>query len=105
MVPIEDRLWVANMVAQHGVGPDGHRRPPIRYEALAKCLQTVARHANTMDASVHMPRIGCGLAGGDWFNVAQLVRTHLCGQGIRVTVYDLPSRNVPNHNQGRGRRW
>jgi hypothetical protein len=42
-------------------------------------------------ASVHMPRIGSGQAGGNWDIIEELVDHHLCAQGIRVTVYDLPA--------------
>src|SRR5688572_453807 len=41
-VPVEPRVWVANMVAQHGVRGGG-RTPPIRYEAVEGCLASVAR--------------------------------------------------------------
>lgn len=92
MVPVAPQLWVANMVAQHGVARDHRGLPPIRYGALTECLQTLAGHAEAMKASVHMPRIGCGLAGGDWIRVEPLVREHLCDRGVPVTVYDLPNR-------------
>jgi hypothetical protein len=47
--------------------------------------------AHERAASVHMPRIGCGLAGGEWGRVESIVRDTLCAEGIEVTVYDLPS--------------
>lgn len=80
-------LTVANMVAQRGV-----RRvkgPPIRYEALRRALDEVGLYALERSASVHMPRIGCGLAGGRWDKVEPLVRGSLAARGIPVTVYDL----------------
>jgi hypothetical protein len=36
-----------------------------------------------------MPRIGCGLAGGEWSKVEPLIEEHLCGAGLAVTVYDF----------------
>lgn len=41
-----------------------------------------------LGASVHMPRIGCELAGGKWFRVEPLIQERLVGRGIAVTVYD-----------------
>ncbi len=41
-------------------------------------------------ATVHMPRIGCGLAGGQREIVEALVRDELVAHEINVTVYDLP---------------
>lgn len=45
-----------------------------------------------MSASVHMPRIGCGLGGGNWEFVESLIVEYLCDRGVPVTVYDLPAR-------------
>jgi hypothetical protein len=39
---------------------------------------------------IHMPRIGCGLAGGSWDQVEPLLETHLARAGFNVWVYDLP---------------
>ncbi len=87
-VPVERFVTVANLVAQRGV-KWGSGGPPIRYDALPTCLGLLARHAIEAGASVHMPRIGCGLAGGSWDVVGPLVDEHLCGVGLRVTVYDF----------------
>jgi len=81
-------VWVANMVGQHGVR-GGSRTPPIRYEAVASCLAQLALKARELDASVHMPRIGCGLAGGKWERIEPLIVGALCAQDIPVTVYEL----------------
>jgi O-acetyl-ADP-ribose deacetylase (regulator of RNase III) len=87
-VQVEPYMWVANMIGQHGMKP-GSQGPPIRYEALAQCLQQVGDKALELQASLHMPRIGCGLAGGDWSRVEPLLVEHLCGRGLAVIVYDL----------------
>ena len=89
VVPVDDTVSVANMIAQHDTRPrDG--RPPIRYEALGDALAILGEHAAARGASVHMPRIGCGLAGGTWSEVEPLILTHLVARGIAVTVYDWP---------------
>lgn len=90
LVEAAPRLWVANMIAQHGIhGTDG--RPPIRYDALARCLRRVREHALELGAGVHMPRIGTGLAGGDWSRVSAVVVEEICAHDVPVTVYDLPA--------------
>jgi len=86
-IQVEPSIWVANMVGQRGI-KRGSTGPPIRYEAVATCLQHVAVKARELGASVHMPRIGCGLAGGEWSKVEPLIQEHLCGANIAVTVYD-----------------
>lgn len=79
---------MANMIGQHGI-KHGSSGPPIRYEAVAKCLEKVAEKAKELGASVHMPRIGCGLAGGDWSKIEPLIEESLISSGIAVTVYDF----------------
>ncbi len=37
-----------------------------------------------------MPRMGAGLAGGNWVAIEKLIRHELSDKGISVTVYDLP---------------
>src|ERR1700733_12902266 len=76
LVKVEDAIWVANMIAQHGVGVR-NGMPPIRYEALRKCLAALDACAHTLQGAVHMPRIGCGLAGGRWEVVEPLIREEL----------------------------
>jgi O-acetyl-ADP-ribose deacetylase (regulator of RNase III) len=52
-------------------------------------LRRVAAFAQAKAASIHMPRIGCGLAGGTWDEVRQLVQEELADQEIEVHVYDF----------------
>lgn len=80
-------LWVANMVGQRGIRT-GSKGVPVRYAALDTALGAVAARAGELGASVHMPRIGCGLAGGKWERVEPLITARLVEAGVRVTVYD-----------------
>ncbi|MCT9077696.1 macro domain-containing protein [Streptomyces fulvoviolaceus] len=86
-VQVEPYVWVANMVGQRGIRT-GSRGVPVRYEAIDTALGGLAEKAVELDASVHLPRIGCGLAGGKWSRVEPLIIERLAKQGIAVTVYD-----------------
>ena len=86
-VQVEKYIWVANMIGQHGI-KTGSKGPPIRYEAVRKCLEKVAKKAIELKASVHMPRIGCGLAGGKWQQIEPIILETLCSKEIEVYVYD-----------------
>lgn len=87
-VQVRPDTWVANMVAQHGIRT-GSSGPPIRYDAVERCLTTVADHALRLDAGVHMPRIGCGLAGGRWELIEPIIAETLLTRGVSTTVYDF----------------
>lgn len=72
IVPINDDLFIANMIAQDGLHPkDGV--PPIRYESLEACLEHVQQWADAYHMTVHMPRIGAGLAQGSWRKIEDLI--------------------------------
>lgn len=87
VVRVERYVLVANMIGQRGTRT-GSKGVPVRYEAIDTALARLAGHARALGASVHMPRIGCGLAGGTWSRVEPLIDRRLAGQGISVTVYD-----------------
>ncbi|MET7397262.1 macro domain-containing protein [Dactylosporangium sp. NPDC005572] len=88
VVQVRRDIWVANMIGQHGM-KTGSAGPPIRYEAVATCLGRLAPEAEALRASVHMPRIGCGLAGGRWERIEPLITEQLSDRGVPVTVYDF----------------
>lgn len=88
LVEVEPELTVANMVAQHGYRSTGNP-VPLRHDALQRCLATLTEQARELGATVHMPRIGCGLAGGRWPDVQDLIERTLIAGGVPTTVYDL----------------
>jgi O-acetyl-ADP-ribose deacetylase (regulator of RNase III) len=86
LVELGSNKWVANMLAQRGY-KSSVNPIPVNYEALRKCLALVRLDAYQFNATVHMPRIGCGNGGGDWEVINKLIEEEL--QGIDVFVYDL----------------
>ncbi|MCC6350264.1 MAG: ImmA/IrrE family metallo-endopeptidase [Candidatus Eisenbacteria bacterium] len=93
----DDRTLVASIVAQHGYGPSP--RPRVRYTELREGLRQVARLAIDRGATIHLPRIGTGQAGGSWNVVRDLVVETLISAGLHVTVYDLPGSSAPAEPQ------
>lgn len=88
IIKVEPDIWIANMIAQNGLSRSDNR-PLVNYVALRKCLRKVSVFAKGNGVSVHMPRIGCGIAGGKWEDVEPIVLEELCRRGVDVTVYDL----------------
>ena len=88
-VQVEDDLWIANMIAQRDIkrGKDGS--VPFRGEALSECLAKVKDFAQENNCSVHMPRIGTGLAGGKWEDIEPRIQKELLDHQVDVTVYDF----------------
>ncbi len=74
-VRVEDNLFVANLVAQQFYGTDGKRY--LSYDALDSALKKVAELNAQEKLQIHHPLIGCGLAGGSWEIVKQIITQHL----------------------------
>ena len=86
LVKVENDVWIANMIGQHLTGKDENGNPPIRYNAVKQALTKVNEMALNMGATLHMPRIGCGLAGGKWDSIEAIIKEVV---SVDVTVYDF----------------
>lgn len=84
-VIVEEDIMVVNMIAQHDTNWY-NGTPPIRYDKLREALKTVNKKALIHKATLHMPRIGCGLAGGQWDIIEKIIQEEIT---VDVTVYDL----------------
>lgn len=85
-------LYICNLYGQHYYGRD---KQYTDYEALKRSMERV-RHMYIsgfvydpeFKGVLGLPRIGCGLAGGDWAVVSSLIEDTL-GDVTEVVVYDL----------------
>jgi len=88
-VQVETDIWVANLIGQHKINKDERGNAPIRYEAVLAGLDKIGVFAAENNATVHMPRIGCGLAGGTWDQIEPLLNSAIADRDILITVYDF----------------
>lgn len=98
----EEDIYVCNMIAQDGFASE-ERPVAVDYTALESCLSDLAAIQDSVDPmplTVHMPRIGTGLGGGDWEIIEDIIIRMLCDYGIIVYVYDLESVEVNKRQQG-----
>jgi O-acetyl-ADP-ribose deacetylase (regulator of RNase III) len=87
-VQVSEYIYVINMIGQQGM-KTGSNGVPIRYNAVEQCLEKVVHKAMELNASVHMPRIGCGLAGGTWNKIEPIIEKTLLKNDIDTYVYDF----------------
>jgi O-acetyl-ADP-ribose deacetylase (regulator of RNase III) len=81
--------FVAHMVAQDGLRSARNPRP-VSYAALRDCLFRLCDEIAGREFVVQMPRIGCGLGGGDWADIEPIIDATLVRSGkLSVFVYDL----------------
>jgi len=78
---------VCNIIGQDGYGRDG--KCYVRYVALSKGMKELVERFSGKAIEIHCPRLGCGLAGGDWTEISALLEENFLVKGIPVTVYDL----------------
>lgn len=86
---------ICNMFAQKGTRPDAEGRPPIRYDALMKCMIAVKEEALRIQkynkkVIIACPMFGAGLAGGDWPVIEAMILK--LWDGLDVNVYYLPNQ-------------
>ena len=79
-VTVDDGLYVANMIGQHGVGPDKNGNPPVRYNAIKECFEKVLKVCHKIYdtfgeyPSIHSPLLGCGLAMGSFDEILGITK-------------------------------
>lgn len=84
-----ENITVANIIGQ-----DGYRKTyqdktvHVKYDAIRSGLKTVFLRAAHTNASVHMPRMGCGLAGGEWTEIEKIL-SPWAEFGFNIYVYDF----------------
>jgi len=80
-------LHVVNSYTQYHYGKNytNDLSTPLDYEALTLCLRKI----NHVFKGNHigLPQIGCGLAGGDWNKVKEIIKKELKDCIITVVIY------------------
>lgn len=85
IVKATDNIFVCNMCAQILGGTR-----PLRYNALSKCLDTVADFVKTLEEfEIHAPMFGSGLAGGDFNIINELIKDSWLRNDFDVNIYYL----------------
>lgn len=74
---------ILNLYTQYYYGKK-YTSVPLDYEALTLGLRKFNQHVWKEQPIIAMPRIGCGLAGGDWNKVSYIIRTELSNCIVRI---------------------
>lgn len=92
LVRVTPDIQVANIIGQEGTRWAG-KVPPIRYQAIEAGLRDVYRAAVEMNSfapcTVHLPRIGAVLAGGEWPIIEKIIKAVMT---VDTYVYTLESQ-------------
>jgi O-acetyl-ADP-ribose deacetylase (regulator of RNase III) len=84
----EPELTVVNSYTQNYYGKnhsDGVSKP-LDYEALTLCMRKI--NSAFKGKHIGMPKIGAGLAGGDWNRIKKIVQTELKDCKVTIVIYN-----------------
>lgn len=89
VIPVEREVVVVNIIGQDGIRSK-ENPTPVSYDAIRTGLQKIQDiMLEAKNPSLHIPRIGCGLAGGSWAIVEQIIEETIT---FPVCVYDPPGQ-------------
>jgi len=67
------------MICQHGINKKGEIVDRVDYDALKRCLDDITKNYSSNEYIIHMPKIGCGLACGNYDRILELIENNLPG--------------------------
>ena len=83
-----EKLFVVNSYTQFNYGRnhiDGDKKP-LDYAALTLCMRKINHRFKGMH--IGLPKIGAGLAGGNWDHIKKIIQTELKDCNVTVVIYD-----------------
>lgn len=85
---------IINCFTQFSYGYDNKRY--VNYSAIVTCFKKL-ENLIPMGERLAIPKIGCGLAGGDWNIVEQLINDTV-GDDLEIWVYELEDKKTSGKN-------
>lgn len=79
-------LTVINAYTQYSYGRGPNRESPVDYEAIGKVF-ALLRKELPKGSRVGIPRIGAGLAGGDWQLIQSIIEEAINGMDLTLVEY------------------
>lgn len=89
------KLIFANMISQNGIISSNNPRP-LNYLALAKSMVSVTNYISSNynednKVQIHAPKFGCGLAGGNWNFIENLIED--IWKNFSITIYTYQNKH------------
>lgn len=83
----EEKTYVIfNLYTQFYMGKN------LDMEALKLCLRKLAHLLDYRPYRIGLPQIGCGIAGGDWTEVKEVIKKELKDSDVTVVIYKKSER-------------
>ena len=78
---IQSEVVIVNAYTQYQYGGKGQR---VDYHAIKMCMSWVSKHFS--GKRIGLPKIGAGLAGGDWTTILQIIAKEFNGEDVTVVL-------------------
>jgi O-acetyl-ADP-ribose deacetylase (regulator of RNase III) len=85
-VRVNEKLIIANCATQYNYGTD---KVHVDYDAVASIFNKIIDYAEPTGLSIAVPKIGCGLAGGDWSCVSNIIQQTLQNRKVHLEVWEF----------------
>lgn len=91
IVPLKghNNKFIANLATQQGYGYHTNQRVYVDYDALSSCLLKLFQFCHEENYSIAIPKIGAGLAGGDWNKIQYLISCADAKYPVKIHLYIL----------------
>jgi O-acetyl-ADP-ribose deacetylase (regulator of RNase III) len=76
------RLFIINAYTQYSFNA---KEKPFDYEASTLCMRKIAHKFPQM--KIGLPKIGSGLAGGDWDIIKKIIQRELANMDVTIVIY------------------
>lgn len=96
LVRVDDNITVCNIIGQSGIYPY-RGLAPVRYDAIHEGMLRLAEALEKMPSLpvLRIPRLGCGLAGGEWPRVEKIVRKTFENIDIKILAFEPIKAGIP----------
>ena len=80
----EKAFVIINAYTQYTYGTDSMK---VDYEALRKCFKEIKKEFH--GCTFGIPKIGAGLAGGDFEIISKIIEEEMAGEDITLVLYEV----------------
>jgi O-acetyl-ADP-ribose deacetylase (regulator of RNase III) len=92
-VEVRPNFWIVNGVTQEFYGREPGR-VYVNYDAVRHVFREAGRLAEEKNLPLLFPLIGCGLGGGDWARVTQIIE-EVVPTTVRKVLFTLDNAPLP----------
>lgn len=82
-IVVKNNLTIVNAYTQYGINRDGS---DLSYDALRQCFKNIKQLFS--GKKIGYPKIGAGLAGGDWNIISKIIDEELNGEDHTLVLWE-----------------